>query len=161
MRQRLQSEAIKEARGCWSCEEPAGGSQMQTFLPYPNFKKSVRVLDSKRLGKQRVEAFQILNIILNRTKTKGWRNHPAVKMWKNFPNALKIYYNECLQEWIARGFQNNMKLEILRGKIKLPSWFGKKIFHASHRSNLLRKNKEYYSKFQWKEKPDISYFWPK
>jgi len=29
---------------------------MQTFLPYADFKLSTRVLDYKRLGKQRVEA---------------------------------------------------------------------------------------------------------
>jgi hypothetical protein len=62
---------------------------MQTFLPYKDFKKSAKVLDNKRLGKQRVEAFQILNILLGRTKTKGWRNHPAVLMWKGHSNALK------------------------------------------------------------------------
>jgi hypothetical protein len=70
---------------------------MQTFLPYANVKKSVKCLDSKRLGKQRVEAFQILNILLNRTKTSGWRNHPAVKMWKGHENALKVYFNESVK----------------------------------------------------------------
>jgi len=54
---------------------------MQTFLPYPNLKKSIKCLDNKRLGKQRVKAHQILNILLKRTKTKGWKNHPAIKMW--------------------------------------------------------------------------------
>lgn len=34
---------------------------MQTFLPYPDFSASARVLDDKRLGKQRVECLQILN----------------------------------------------------------------------------------------------------
>jgi len=33
---------------------------MQTFLPYPNFDASAAVLDDRRLGKQRVEAKQIL-----------------------------------------------------------------------------------------------------
>lgn len=35
---------------------------MQTFLPYANFEASAKVLDYKRLGKQRVEAKQILEI---------------------------------------------------------------------------------------------------
>jgi hypothetical protein len=133
---------------------------MQTFLPYPNFRKSLKALDSKRLGKQRVEAFQILNIILNRTNTKGWRNHPAVKMWKGYANALKLYLNEAIEEWIKRGFNNTMKLEKIRGKIKFPDWLGNKNFHASHRSNLLRKDKEHYSKFNWKENSTIDYVWP-
>ena len=37
---------------------------MQTFLPSPNFTESARILDNKRLGKQRVEAKQILQINL-------------------------------------------------------------------------------------------------
>ena len=133
---------------------------MQTFLPYPDIKKSLRCLDSKRLGKQRVEAYQILNIILKRTKTKGWRNHPAVKMWKKNPNSLKCYFNESLKEWILRGYNNNMKFEKVRGKIVFPFWFGNKEFHASHRSNLLRKDKKYYSQFNWKELLDLPYIWP-
>lgn len=133
---------------------------MQTFLPHPNFEKSLKVLDSKRLGKQRVEAFQILNIILNRTKTKGWRNHPAVKMWKNYPNALKLYLNTAIKEWTKRGYNNKMKFEKIRGRVIFPIWIGNRKFHASHRSNLLRKNKEYYSKFKWKENSNLPYIWP-
>ena len=133
---------------------------MQTFLPYSDIRKSLKILDKKRLGKQRVEAFQILNIILNRTTTKGWRNHPAVKMWKKNPNGLKLYLNACIDEWVSRGYKNNMKKEIIRGKITFPKWFGNENFHASHRSNLLRKDKDYYSQFKWKEDSDLPYVWP-
>ena len=133
---------------------------MQTFLPYPNLKKSLKVLDNKRLGKQRVEAYQILNILLNRTYTKGWKNHPAVKMWQGHENALKLYFNKAVKLWISRGFKNNMKLEVIESKITFPEWFGNKKFHSSHRSNLLRKDYEFYSKFGWKEPTDIPYFWP-
>ena len=133
---------------------------MQTFLPYSDIKKSLKTLDSKRLGKQRVEAFQILNIILKRTKTQGWKNHPAIKMWKGHSNALKFYLNESIKEWISRGYKNNIPFEKIRGKIVFPKWFGDKKFHASHRSNLLRKNKNYYSKFNWKESNNLDYIWP-
>ena len=66
---------------------------MQTFLPHKSFKKSLKVLDWRRLGKQRVEAHQILNVLLERTDTKGWRNHPITKMWKGYEDALKLYFN--------------------------------------------------------------------
>ena len=36
---------------------------MQTFLPYPSFEESAKVLDWRRLGKQRVEGMQIINAI--------------------------------------------------------------------------------------------------
>jgi len=132
---------------------------MQTFLPYPSFEKSLKVLDNRRLGKQRVEAYQILNLILKRTQQLGWKNHPAVKMWKKNPNALKLYFNLTVGEWIARGFKNNMELEKIRGKVSFPKWIGSKKFHSAHRSNLLRKDKKYYSKFRWRESTDLPYIW--
>ena len=133
---------------------------MQTFLPYPNLKKSLKALDSRRLGKQRVEAFQILNILLNRTNKKGWRNHPAVKMWRGYENALKLYLNKAIKLWIAKGFRNTMKLEKIEGKIILPKWFGNKEFHNSHKSNLLRKNPEHYFEFSKEVSNDLEYIWP-
>ena len=133
---------------------------MQTFLPYPNLKKSLKTLDSKRLGKQRVEAFQILNILLDRTDRKGWRNHPAVKMWKGYENALKLYLNKAIKLWISKGYKNTMKLEKIDGRIVFPKWFGDDKFHSAHRSNLLRKDNDFYSKNNWNEGIDLPYIWP-
>ena len=133
---------------------------MQTFLPYSNFKKTFKTLDYRRLGKQRVEAHQILNILLNRTETKGWRNHPAVKMWEGYESALQLYYNLCVTEWIDRGYNNNMLMETIPENIVFPEWLGNDSFHSTHRSNLLRKDSEYYSQFKWEETPDLEYVWP-
>jgi len=133
---------------------------MQTFLPLPNLKNSLKSLDSRRLGKQRVEAFQILNILLNRTESKGWRNHPTVKMWKGHENALKLYLNKAIKLWVAKGYKNTMKLEVIEGKIIFQSWFGNEEFHASHRGNLLRKDFEFYSKNGWTESSNLEYVWP-
>ena len=132
---------------------------MQTFLPYPNLKKSLKVLDRRRLGKQRVEAFQILNILLNRTERRGLRNHPAVLMWRGYENALKLYLNKAIRLWVARGYRNTMKFEMIEGKIVLPAWFGDEDFHAAHRSNLLRKIPEFYGKFNWEEPDNLEYKW--
>jgi hypothetical protein len=41
-----------------------------------------------------------------------------------------------------------------------PSWLGDPQFHAAHRSNLLRKDPEYYGKFGWTEPDDLEYPWP-
>ena len=62
---------------------------MQTFLPYADFVKTAKCLDYRRLGKQRVEAFQILNILEGKTTKAGWKHHPAVLMWEGYENALK------------------------------------------------------------------------
>lgn len=130
---------------------------MQTFLPYPDVEQSVRCLDYRRLGKQRVEAFQILRTL--RGHTSGWANHPAVKMWKGFESTLELYMNAAIREWVRRGYRNNMELS-KESTLSLPPWFGDDGFHASHRSNLLRKDPAWYSQFSWAEPDDLPYVWP-
>jgi len=133
--------------------------KMQTFLPYKSFEESLKSLDWRRLGKQRVETHQILNVLLERTDTKGWRNHPITKMWVGYENALKEYFNLSVKEWINRGYNNNMELEVISGKVEYPHWLGNDTFHSSHRANLLRKDYEYYSKQGWNEDSDNPYAW--
>ena len=133
---------------------------MQTFLPEKSFIESVQVLDWRRLGKQRVEAHQILNVLLERTQTKGWRNHPITRMWTGYEDALKVYFNICVTEWVRRGFNNNMELEVMPDTpIAYPHWFGDDRFHSSHRANLLRKDYKFYSMFGWTENPELPYVW--
>ena len=71
---------------------------MQTFLPYPSFERSARVLDRARLGKQRVEALQVLRAVT--IPTYGWRNHPVAKMWRGYIPALTKYALEVTDVWI-------------------------------------------------------------
>ena len=134
---------------------------MQTFLPLPDFSESLLCLDYRRLGKQRVESWQILSIITGEARSKAWTKHPAVLMWMGYENALILYYNLNLEEWERRGY-NNVKLKPIKisKEVVYPPWFGDKQFHASHRSELLRKNYDYYSKFNWAEKPGMGYVWP-
>jgi len=142
---------------------------MQTFLPYENFSQSAKVLDRMRLGKQRVETLQILNILSGIKENSRWKNHPAVKMWKNCGYLLAEYGLEICKEWISRGYKDTCFEKILiiqkEHKIQLgnnrPNWFGHKEFHASHRSNLLRKNPIYYLQFNWVENSNLPYYWPK
>ncbi|HXK33391.1 MAG TPA: pyrimidine dimer DNA glycosylase/endonuclease V, partial [Dehalococcoidia bacterium] len=48
---------------------------MRTPLPYPDLVVSARCLDDRRLGKQRVEAMQVLNALRN--PANRWRRHPT------------------------------------------------------------------------------------
>jgi len=131
---------------------------MQTFLPYPSMGKSVRSLDYRRLGKQRVEAFQILNALGG--KSKGWTNHPATRMWRGYEAALGWYKDLCIEEWIRRGYKNTMKMEESHGGLVMPEWLGREDIHASHRSNLLRKDPDFYGVLGWDEPHDLEYVWP-
>ena len=139
---------------------------MITFLPYPDFRESAKCLDYKRLGKQRLEARQILEHLIN--GNGPWWNHPAIKQWFGFERTLASYGIAICEEWIHRGYVDNqikllitlqMKIEPAK-TILSPWWMGDERLHSSHRSNLLRKNPEWYGKFGWKESPDLPYFWP-
>ena len=137
---------------------------MQTFLPYPDFRESLESLDNKRLGKQRVEAYQIISAITGRTRKdgkpyKGWVNHPCSVMWRDYVNALKLYYNDCIDVWKGRGFKNTMEYELIEGEFVLPNWLGNEKLHSSHRANLLRKDENFYSQFEWGENPEDPYLW--
>ena len=95
---------------------------------------------------------------------KGWTNHPCSIMWKPYLNALKHYTNVMIREWIDRGYNNNMELydvdEMVKDDmVEFPHWLGDNRVHSSHRANLLRKDYEYYSQFNWTESPESPYVW--
>lgn len=142
---------------------------MQTFVPYPDFRESAKVLDRMRLGKQRVETLQIMNALLN--PNKGWKQHPATKMWRGHELALLRYQLAICSEWTSRGYKDtclektNKILQEFSDYIDWfnqtdPAWLGDEALHASHRSNLLRKKEEWYNQFGWTEPSTLEYVWP-
>lgn len=138
---------------------------MQTFLPYRDFASCAKCLDNKRLFKQVVEAKQIISC-LEGTGSLRWRNHPAVKMWAENVDALKGYFNACLLEWLFRGgnssygFLDKDYRVVWQDDVEMPLWFEEERVFAGYRSNLLRKKREWYGKFGWKEEDNLEYFWP-
>ncbi|MDR3666606.1 MAG: MSMEG_6728 family protein [Ignavibacteriaceae bacterium] len=139
---------------------------MQTFLPYPDFVKSAKCLDYRRLEKQRVEAKQLLTILLGANTGKGWINHPACKMWKGYSHALALYGYAMCVEWKNRGFKDTLldyflkHIDIDLSDPPFPPWFGNRKFHRSHKSNLLRKDIKFYSKYKWNVPDNLDYVWP-
>ena len=146
---------------------------MQTFLPYADFGKSAACLDNKRLNKQIIECKQILMALDG--KTKGWRNHPAVLMWKGHQGALFDYALCCAEEYRDRaGHPHSLHNWFLepwnKTSVVYPRWIGYEPFHSMHRAVLLDKDPEWYSQFDWTEKPAVKvpngsrmsypYVWP-
>lgn len=143
---------------------------MQTFLPYADIDKTAQVLDVKRLGKQRVEAVQIIRKLLNITETKGWGNHPATRMWRGYePYLVKVYLRKIMDEWIRRGYKNTKCEEHWQEFIQHPSiadvdpvappWIDDE-FCKSHQSNLIRKLPEHYESFFPGVPNNLEYVWP-
>jgi len=145
---------------------------MQTFLPYASYTRSAEVLDLQRLGKQVIETGQIVRALVD--PDYGWQHHPATRMWRGHTFELLVYLSEVHAEWERRRdtshqavanlyrwlAERNVHPVDLPG-LYPPSWLGDPDFHASHRSNLLRKDPEHYGRYGWTEPNDLPYVWPK
>ncbi|GAA3470643.1 MSMEG_6728 family protein [Nonomuraea roseola] len=149
---------------------------MQTFLPYPDFVATSLILDPRRLGKQRVEAIQVLRGLT--VAGYGWRHHPAVAMWAGYEEALTRYGMEMCRAWCEIGyadtcattlladFRRALAVETVRSQDalatagELPPWLGEEDFHRSHRSALLRKDPEHYQRWFTGVPMDLPYVWP-
>jgi hypothetical protein len=140
---------------------------VQTFLPYADFARSAAVLDTARLGKQRVEALQVLRAIV--LPSYGWQTHPAMQMWRGYVPALTRYALDMVDEWTNRGHADSTRPLITEfapeaandgQALAMPSWLGDEALHLSHRSNLVRKAPEFYSPLFPGVPNDLPYVWP-
>ena len=151
---------------------------MQTFLTEPSldFSVTAKVLDNKRLNKQSLEAWQIMLTNLNLDpagnfrQSKGWVNHPAVKMWKGHEVILFDYISAMTNEWVSRGYQTTIydkakaTLSTARAKQLIqhddyPDWMLNGLYERlakTHRIALLSKNYGWYSQFNWLEDSGVS-----
>jgi hypothetical protein len=149
---------------------------MQTFTPYADFEKSMRTLDLKRLGKQRVEVIQIVRALT--VPGYAWSSHPAVLMWKGHEEALGRYGLTSCEVWTEQGFGDTCAATItadlrsagiaeirsydeLAAADALPPWLFEEAVQLSHRSSLLRKDPEHYGPLFPPDTPrDLDYVWP-
>jgi len=148
---------------------------VQTFLPFPDFEECARVLDDRRLGKQRVEVLQLMRALT--VPDHGWRHHPAARMWRGHEEALAAYGAAICREWVRRGYADTCDAKIAADAAKagvrrfrsqpelaeagaLPPWIGDEELHRSHRSNLVRKDPEHYGVAFGDVPADLPYRWP-
>ena len=145
--------------------------RVQTFLPYPDPRASAAALDDRRLGKQRVETFQVLRALT--WPEYGWKHHPVTRMWRGFVPALVSYGLACVDEWRARGRADataSALTEFTGGVVpdwdrlhaagEVPPWVGDEALHLSHRSSLVRKEPEHYRPLFGDVPDDLPYVWP-
>jgi hypothetical protein len=134
---------------------------MQTFLPYAEYELVAESLDSKRLNKQILECYQILNVLSNPDPRAGWRNHPAVKMWRGREFALHDYVQVMIVEADSRGiktdknYDNILRLRKAMGNLwgtGKPSWMSIDSIMTrvttTHKANLYKKAPEMYPQFR-------------
>lgn len=139
---------------------------MQTFMTHNNYVDTAKALDNKRLGKQRVEAYQILKALRgDYNDTGAWVNHPATVMWRGHEYDLALYGLTMSIEWYERGNQDSM-MDIFSSFMdkhesdntdSYPWWVNNELLNLTHQSNLVRKDASLYTF----DVPDnIPYVWP-
>jgi hypothetical protein len=136
---------------------------MQTFMQHQSYKLVAQELDDKRLGKQRVEAYQIVKALRGDYADSGaWENHPATVMWRGYEHQLGWYGFYICEEWIKRGHKDSLiqhfiKLIESSPSTSLPWWVTNSILNLTHQSNLKRKDSKHY---QYNIPNDMPYIWP-
>lgn len=135
---------------------------MQTFVFAQNFAVIAQTLDNKRLGKQRVETYQILNTLSG--KSSGWVNHPATRMWQGYEFSLAVYGSVMCEIWKERGFRDSLQEKFKEAissfrnqNTEEPWWLEDPLLHLTHKSNLMRKEPDWY---KWDVPDNIPYIWP-
>lgn len=154
---------------------------MQTFLPSKDFDTAANMLDSKRLNKQILEAYQILKVLSSNDPKAAWRNHPAVKMWRGHEHGLFVYALAMVKEAKSRGIKtdknmdNLVSLRVMHLKNwghGMPTWYqNSEEMHritVTHRARLSVKDPIYYAHFfMFRNHADntpccetCQYYWP-
>ena len=103
---------------------------MQTFLPVPDFWGSATLLDRQRLGKQRVENYQIMQALTGLTwspeptgvnvEGAGFdvvpydppasvAKHWVTAMWRGHELELWLYQAAVCDEWTSRGYRDTCR----------------------------------------------------
>jgi hypothetical protein len=142
---------------------------------------SLDALDSKRLNKQILETYQILNVLSGQSKSGAWSNHPAVLMWAGAENELWRYGMTAIKLADMRGIktENNLaNMNALAKKAAIhwgddePMWRINpttiKRVNTTHKANLYRKDPEYYAEYASAVNDEYNqpccdgcqYFWP-
>jgi hypothetical protein len=144
---------------------------MQTFMSEPHLYDCAAVLDDKRLNKQYLEGWQILNAIAQTPEGGGQRvngkipfasNHPATNQWRGHEYALSGYLACVEAELNIRGIKTVTIMEKIQQTMKengwfqqlsgLPSWWKDtsefERLRITHRGNLYNKDPEHYAQYE-------------
>merc|ERR1719223_613799 len=141
---------------------------MITFCPIADLEAIAKLLDSVRLNAQRTEAGAILKWLHNPDRYKRFLQSGFCTMWARNLEALAVYYNAMLREWLRRGGKTLVSQfdESVLGRedeVQFPGWWGNEELHKNHRLALLCKDPEHYSQFFTEPVPEdrlYDYVWP-
>lgn len=134
---------------------------LMTYLPYPDITFSLVALRPEHRLKQRKDALDIYNFL----RLEKNLDLKICKMWEGYHNCLARYFNIvnslCDQDGapkmpdLDRGYEQQEGLY----KLVFPPWWGNPKLHQSHRSNLIKLDKDYERWFSGTPK-NLPLYWP-
>lgn len=135
---------------------------MQVFVPYKEPFLTAACLDPKRLNKQILDFYQILDALDG--FSDAWKNHPVVKMYKPHRTWL-IYYASCLALYRnskktgedASRFLSQAKSYSFKANLIRPAFLTDE-FCGQHKRRLYTKNPSYYVNFSEFGKSDENWY---
>lgn len=83
------------------------------------------------------------------------RRHPCIRMWLGFETALMGYINAHIEDWIERGYVNNMQTYDVPPDYKRPSWSYSEQIMNEFRSTLVQRELERYEDLWYSLKDDM------
>ena len=125
---------------------------MQIFLPYKDIFETAKCLDKRRLNKQIIECQQILDAI---DRAKAWRNHPIVKMYKEYYYFI-LKYKEVLQMYKEKSF-DVAKMISLEANGQLPHFITDDYCDQMKR-RLYAKDPIHYKQFEKYGTSDVNWY---
>lgn len=155
---------------------------IQTWLPLPDFRESVKTLSDNHLYRQRYHVLEIMehfHEVEEPVLPPQWKNdlidHPILKMWFGYELQLCEYGLEACEEFAIRFSADAVAVEQVNlyeaitrhmewaageeAEFKKPNWFGDVDFHLSHQAALFREEPDnYINKF--KVDTSLELIWP-
>lgn len=136
---------------------------MNSFVCDEDYDKAAAALDYRRLGKQRVECYQMLAALTGRAV--GWRNHPATRAWEGHEKSLAEFAIACHIEWLERGYKDTTLGRMRELAAELPDtdkpwWVSDERWLTNIRGILVMKRPSHYSVHWPTCEPTSKQLWP-
>lgn len=137
---------------------------VNTFL-IGSFEYTAITLDKRRRFKQCLEAKHIIELLESQNggvyKKDRYKNHPAVRMWRPYLNALKYYYNTMLNICLEVDKVNTLLQYYEVISYERPWFLDYPPLIYSHRARLYQKDPVYYNNLLTfpQEYLSIGYIW--
>lgn len=121
------------------------------YMPYPDFQRSVEVLDYRRLNVMMISCFNLLSFYSKAHTSLAIPRYHGIGMWAwfGYEKALLKLAETCEKEWLKRGYKTKFRSQWYHNsrwssQPDVPDWLSDSEFCESQQAYLVKKNPELY-----------------